>query len=292
VLFVMDPIDKLNLFYVWNNDMTGVVEAGGYFIYYDQNKGMQEYMNNNRINRAKHRDFIKQDEEAPTTKMRLFKESNKEEVPAGTPERGRRAISSIKTTPAKEKGATRGVEDVRKMSNLLIGLCAVLFITTFIMGAGLLQSDARIGALESAIITMDNNHVIIADQIRQLASLPVFAEQNGRAADAGHITAPVVTPPPTLTPPPVPTPEPETTPTPPPESTPEPEPEPEPTPTPTVPVFANIPETYTIQPGDSLFAISNMFFGDASMVERIMEVNDIEDPNHILVGQVLILPTY
>jgi nucleoid-associated protein YgaU len=168
------------------------------------------------------------------------------------------------------------------------------------MGAGLLQSDGRISSLENAIVTIDNNHIIIADQIRQLASLPVFVEQDyqaraahpdhpvdGNVADGAQQQQPPTqyTPQPTpaITPPPTPPPTTETTPTP--------QPTPEATPE-AAPAFANIPDTYTIQPGDTLFAVSQMFYGDISMVTRIMELNNIQDPNHIVIGQVLYLPAY
>ena len=304
VLFVMDPIEKLNVFFMWNAEMSGIEECGGYFVYYEQNKGMQEYMNNNRISRAKVREIAKPKEDAtPSTRLKIFddipsrgkrKSEESQEAPLRATGRGSKAMSNIKTT---ERGE-RGVEDVRKMSNLLIGLCAVLFITTFIMGAGLLQSDGRISALENAIVTIDSNHLIIADQIRQLASLPAFAERDyqtrataGSVADGTQQPPAQYTPQPTpaVTPPPTPPPTPEATPTP----APTPEPTPEPTPTPeATPAFANLPETYTIQPGDTLFAVSQMFYGDISMVARIMELNNIEDPNHIIIGQVLVLPRY
>ncbi|MCL2375830.1 MAG: LysM peptidoglycan-binding domain-containing protein [Defluviitaleaceae bacterium] len=302
VLFVMDPIEKLNLFYMWNTEMTGVEETGGYFVYYDQNKGMQEYMNNNRINRAKVREVAKKTEDVPSTRLKIFedsqpkkkpKEEKRDEAPARALGRRSSAMSSVKTTHKEE----RSVEDMRKMSNLLIGLCAVLFITTFIMGAGLLQSDSRISALENAIVTIDGNHVVIADQIRQLASLPVFAsgqDVHAQAVSGDNVAdgtgqyeyTPAATPQPTVTPPPTPSPEPVATPTP------QPTPEATPPPEEATPVFANIPETYVIQPGDTLFAVSQMFYGDIGMVARIMELNDIEDANHIVIGQVLILPSY
>ncbi|MCL2397667.1 MAG: LysM peptidoglycan-binding domain-containing protein [Defluviitaleaceae bacterium] len=318
LLFVMDPVEKLNLFYVWNEEMTGISEAGGYFIYYDQNRAMQDYMNDNRIKRAATRE-IQPKEETATGRIKIFDDTEKRRT--GRPERrlhreepetenikpanptGRTATGSVRTTERAEtrlaaKAPNKPIEDMRKMSNLLIGLCAVLFITTFIMGAGLLQSDSRISAVENAILTMDGNYVLLADQMRQMASLPVFAEQ--------RIAPPVPTPAPepeaaaepTMTPPPVPTPEPPPTPTPIPEPDPTPEPFPtplpetEPEPTPAVTTFANLPETYTIQPGDSLLAISRMFYGDATMVYRIMEINDIEDPDHIIIGQIIYLPSY
>ncbi|MDR2183887.1 MAG: LysM peptidoglycan-binding domain-containing protein [Clostridiales bacterium] len=298
ILFVMDPIEKLNVFYMWNPEMTGMGECGGYFVYYEQNRGMQEYMNNNRISRAKVRELAKTKDEVPSTRLKIFEEGpsrgrkkseEKQEASLRASGRGSKTMSSIATTQREE----RGLEDVRKMSNLLIGLCAVLFITTFIMGAGLLQSDGRIGALENAIVTIDNNNIIIADQIRQLASLPAFAEQDhqaqavgGNVADGAQHYQPVlpeVTPIPEITPPPTPPPVPEVTPTPIPEETPAAD---------ATPAFANIPDIYVIQPGDTLFAVSQMFYGDIGMVTRIMEYNNIEDPNHIVIGQTIYLPQY
>lgn len=45
--------------------------------------------------------------------------------------------------------------------------------------------------------------------------------------------------------------------------------------------------TYTVQPGDTLTAIADKF---GVTVEQIVAVNDIEDPDVILVGDVLTIP--
>lgn len=320
LLFVMDPVEKLNMFYSWNGDMTGINEASGYFIYYDQNKGMQEYMNDNRISRVKTAKaksaedivpIIKKEEPTPITRLRLFEEGKDKKpvtatkTPISTSKtigegRGGRFMGGLKTTTAPEKKEGRSVDDMRRQSNLLIGLCAVLFVISFIMGAGLLQSDGRIAALESALITMDNNNLIIADQIRQMSALPVFAQAGpNQYADHGTMQpqqnqptqeSPQNQPPPQQEPPqqqPIP-------PQQPPAEPPEPEDNNafEPDLNEVVATWANVPETYTIQPGDSLLQISRIFFGDGSMVDRIMEVNNIQDPNLITIGQVIILPRY
>ena len=49
-------------------------------------------------------------------------------------------------------------------------------------------------------------------------------------------------------------------------------------------------ETYEIQSGDTLFSISRAFYGDGSMVDEIIRLNNIEDINNIQVGDVLRLP--
>jgi LysM repeat protein len=57
-------------------------------------------------------------------------------------------------------------------------------------------------------------------------------------------------------------------------------------PTPT-PLPTNIPTTYTVQTGDTLFQIANRF--GVSVVE-LAAINNIIDYNQILVGQVLTIP--
>ncbi|NBG86997.1 LysM peptidoglycan-binding domain-containing protein [Isachenkonia alkalipeptolytica] len=49
-------------------------------------------------------------------------------------------------------------------------------------------------------------------------------------------------------------------------------------------------DTYEVQSGDTLFSISRSFYGDASKVEEIISLNNIEDINNIQVGDVLELP--
>ena len=50
-------------------------------------------------------------------------------------------------------------------------------------------------------------------------------------------------------------------------------------------------EVYTVQPGDTLSAISYNFFGTVDAIDQIVKVNDITDKNLIFVGEELILPT-
>lgn len=49
-------------------------------------------------------------------------------------------------------------------------------------------------------------------------------------------------------------------------------------------------ETYKVQPGDSLSKISQIKYGDFSMVDEIARLNNISNVNLILPGQVLRLP--
>ena len=49
-------------------------------------------------------------------------------------------------------------------------------------------------------------------------------------------------------------------------------------------------EIYVVRSGDSLMDIARKFYNDPSKYEYIMEVNNIEDPDKIWVGQKLTIP--
>jgi len=51
-------------------------------------------------------------------------------------------------------------------------------------------------------------------------------------------------------------------------------------------------QTYTVQPGDSLFKIAKQFYGDSNDYMRIFEANKdrLNDPNKIQIGQELVIP--
>jgi LysM repeat protein len=52
------------------------------------------------------------------------------------------------------------------------------------------------------------------------------------------------------------------------------------------------PQTYTVQPGDTLSKIAKQFYGNAGAYMKIFEANKdkLTDPNKIQVGQVLRIP--
>lgn len=51
-----------------------------------------------------------------------------------------------------------------------------------------------------------------------------------------------------------------------------------------------MPRAHSVDPGDTLSAIAQRFYGDAGLFGFLAAANDIDDPNRITVGQVLVLP--
>ena len=52
----------------------------------------------------------------------------------------------------------------------------------------------------------------------------------------------------------------------------------------------SVPESYTVQKGDTLLEISRKIYGQDNKIDEICSLNGITDINHILVGQKLLLP--
>ncbi|MDR1913979.1 MAG: LysM peptidoglycan-binding domain-containing protein [Clostridiales bacterium] len=252
VMFVMDPIEKTNAFYTYTKSGMTLEEAKGYFIYYDKNESMHEYMVQNKMDTG-------------DTALTVGEEHT-------PPERPPAAVG----LRARHIGRQEEKPQDRRMVNLLIGLSAVLFIVSFVMGAGLIQNQDRISTLERQVVQLSTSYRNIAQVVSGGNTASVFAEENERSiGEAISETAPptenqtapqVITEQIIAAPTSVPT-EKATT-----EST------------------DPLPEKYTVRDGDTLNSISLRFYGNKDMVERIMEYNNITDPNLIVSGTTLNLP--
>ncbi len=63
-----------------------------------------------------------------------------------------------------------------------------------------------------------------------------------------------------------------------------------PAPAPAAPPPPPAPRTYTVEPGDTLWAIAERFYGDGNAYGRIAGANGIDNPDLINAGQVLTIP--
>ena len=304
VMFVVDPLENINSFYAYNDDRSSLAEARGYFIYYDRNTNMHEYMLSNKATEAE-----------VTTKPVSFVDIPKmERVESPAMAAGAETYydetspEEIMRKRQEQRTAKRTAKEHKKTLSLLVSMSAVLFVVCFVLGAGLIQSQNRIGVMETQLIQLSAAYRNLYTQVAN----PVFAPATaasvaivegdsdivnndvGEPDTSANISSPaddgnreidgIPVGPPINMQDPVPA-----------AQAPEPTPQaPAPTPQPPqaqqpVPIARSIPETYTIQPGDSLSAISIYFYG-FDRVEDILALNGMDDPNMIISGTTILLP--
>jgi len=302
----MDPLERVNTFYTANpNAVTPadrLSEISGYFIYYEKNVNMHEYMLTNKtVEYAKPTAFVEFtpvdpiEEDYQETAVSEYEEEafddTYEQRHIANPEE---VIRRHQANTAKRRGRT----DQKRSSSLLASLCAVLFVVSFVMGVGLIRNQDRIDRMEGEIRQLVTSHRNLFTHMSNMEFAPVFAEANppvteyvfdshvydtippadtfqtietqftseepSIAAETPSVPEPVIEQPPPL--------------------------QPEPTPPANIQQEVFMPTTYTIQPGDSLLAIALYFFGDANIVAEILELNGLDDPDHIVAGRTITLP--
>jgi len=288
VLFVTDPLERANAFYAANpraiTPADRLKDLGGYFVYYEKNINMHEYMLTN-----KSIDYTAK----PPTFVELkpddgFRELTELEEPETFEAYDTEYDAEYDDTPPEEiirrHAASRAIRrsakaEQRRPSGLLASLCAVLFVVSFVMGVGLIRNQDRIDRMENEIRQLVTAHRNLFAQMSNPDIAPAFAEAPPTTEPSPYIPA---QPPAGQSEPPPATP---------------PAPPPYVPPTSTAPAYVEqealipaIPLTYTIQPGDSLIGISLMFFGDAGMVNEILALNGIENPDLIVAGRTIALP--
>ncbi|MDR2650322.1 MAG: LysM peptidoglycan-binding domain-containing protein [Clostridiales bacterium] len=251
IMFVMDPIEKTNAFYAYTKSGMTLEETKGYFIYYDKNESMHEYIIQNKMS------------DIPENPVMVASET-------ALPPDHAPVVDSLRSRSL-SKVYSKESQEQKRVLNLLVGLCAVLFIVSFIVGAGLIQNQDRISTMERQLVQLNASYKNLALQFSKDTTIPVSGGQespsvtNAAAAsgviqeNGGLISRP--------------------------RDTPELTEEPAPTVTP-----ASIPPSYTIHDGDTLNSISIRFYGNSDMISRIMEYNGITDPNMIVSGRTIELP--
>lgn len=287
VLFVTDPIEKVNVFYRWNESHDNLVETGGYFIYYDKNRGMHEYMLENKIVKLKLQP-APEIEEHEEIELNLFKEKLHKRKP------------DVVFKKKEKENSKKNVFEHKRIVNMLVTSSAVLLLVVFIMGLGLIQNEGRITALEDQLKSVAGSYKELVTQIKEVNTASVFNPQNEDKNEIkqaelieenGLETAQEISKiEPTATPAP-PTKEPVEEEV---KATPQPvTPEPTVAPVNTTNAMADIsdiPETYIVQEGDNLGYISLKFYGTRNMMDKIMELNNMTDPDTLYFGKVIKLP--
>ena len=164
VLFVLDPIEKIDTFYVYN-DNNSIKAAKGYFIYYDnKNVGMKDYMiETNKVSKKKEQEINEFDE---------IEDENKEEKVVNDRIDAAKKIRKVLNEKAESNESSKG-----KFA-MLTGVCAVLCIACASMGVSLLSSQTRLNKLETEISSVRTSYIALSEQISNSSVTSVFAAQS------------------------------------------------------------------------------------------------------------------
>ena len=330
VCLVMDGEQKLCAFYIRRGD--GLAEAKGFFVYYDKNRGMHEYMLDNKVSKirvvsAKGKGLRGEGEEEghdgrPSSEVAVerirnnYSKRNSAEAghrPAGGQAPGKPRSAGIIRLPMLARGRRppRMRLSPQRQLGLVATLCAVLFVATVAMGAGLVQNVERLQFLERQVTDLGTAYRNLMMEVGG-GAVPVAApgapvdtqDEQGQAEDIPS-------------PSPSPSPGPAEAPTPSVQAPLLPEPQDQAVPEPQAQGPINIEEVisqlqnigsaqsgydsqeqglsvvpleYVVVAGDTLSEISRRFYGTTDRMADIMEYNGISDPNDIMVGSTLRLP--
>ena len=260
VLFVIDSLDKLDTFFIHNAEKTGLRPAKGYFIYYEKNQEMQEYMLDNSLVRPR---LEKQKEN--------IVEEGEEKRKRPTPEERMDAAKDIRRVL--KKRAKEAEEENRSRLTMLAGVSSILCIACLFMGVSLLNNISRVRKLETEIATLQNSYYAMAEQLEEAQTQMVFAAQKAeqeqqerlkkeaeeRAAQQKREQEQKAA-----------------------EEEAKRKAEEE--------QQNKILAQYVVEAGDSLGYISSKFYGTSAGIKDIMAANGINDGNKIICGQTLIIP--
>ncbi|NLM12200.1 MAG: LysM peptidoglycan-binding domain-containing protein [Epulopiscium sp.] len=140
-LMIIDPIENMEAFFLWDKEEVRSVE--GYYIYYDKNEQMQNYMVNHKVGVS--------NEEL----------QEKEDV----------VIHFRKKDRAKRQEIQN-----KKITRLVASLSIVLFLMCVSMAVGLIQHRERLARLETELGYMDENYNNLLSQLQEKDVQVVFAE--------------------------------------------------------------------------------------------------------------------
>lgn len=183
VLFVVDTMDKLDTFYIYNEDGTGLRQAKGYFVYYDRNREMQEYMLENSMIRPRGE---AQEGTSPQTEAAAF--AAEEVAPR---ERQRRKPSAEERMDAAKEirrvlqKREKEVKQAKKEHDrLLATVSCVLCAVCVCMGLAMMQSLDRLRTVETELLAMQTSYQTLAEDFEGVKVQSVFAVQEAKNAHA------------------------------------------------------------------------------------------------------------
>lgn len=262
VLFVIDSLDKLDTFFIHNAEKTGLRPAKGYFIYYEKNQEMQEYMLENSLVRPR---LEKQTEN-------IAEEKGEDGTQKKRPTQEQRMDAAKEIRRVLKKRAKEAEEENRSRLTMLAGVSSILCIACLFMGVSLLNNISRVRKLETEIATVQSSYYAMAEQLEEAQTQMVFAAQRAEQQQQEQLKREAE------------------------EKAARQKQEEERKAAEEQKRKAeeeqknSILSSYVVEEGDSLGYISNKFYGTSAGIKDIMQANGINDSNKIICGQTLVIP--
>ena len=168
VLFVIDTVDKLDHFYVYNEEGSGLRQAKGYYVYYDRNREMQEYMLENSMIRPK--------EELQEERV-IAAEEKAERTERRKPTQAERldAAQDIRRVLQKREKAVKQAKKER--DRLLVAVSCVLCVVCLSLGVAMYRSLDRLKLVEQELMAMQTTYQALAEDVKEVNVQSVFAVQ-------------------------------------------------------------------------------------------------------------------
>lgn len=173
VLFVIDSLDKMDTFYIYNEEGRGLRQSRGYFVYYDKNKEMQEYMLDNSTV------YPKEDLSA----MAAEEYYPEEEMENGLERKKRRPRPEERMDAAKEirrvlQNRAKEAEEVQKGKyTMLAGISGALCVVCLCMGFALMSNMTRLRSLEGEIVMVQSSYQKLEESIEGVKVQAAFAAE-------------------------------------------------------------------------------------------------------------------
>lgn len=254
VLFVIDAVDRLDGFYRYNQEQSGLQQAKGYFIYYEKNEQMQEYMLDHSMVRpreTKKEEEIRQEQEAVTQNTRT-QNIHKKRRP--TPEERMDAAQEIRRVLQRRSMQVKTAKKNRYA--MLTSMSCVLCLVCVCMGYALMHSNHRLQELEVSMASVQNAYTALSQRVDDAQVQSAFAvQQSTKTAEqaavvriAGQAN------------------EAETK------------------------QKKGEMQKHIVLEGETLGQISRQYYGSMDGITKIMEANDMEDANLIVCGQEILIP--
>lgn len=272
LLFVMDPGERLDAFYCMPPRELSLRTVRGYFIYYDKNETMQNYMIENSLIKPKvvsdfEEEPPKESGKAAVARLLGITRHKEESVSFCAKEGKEKPLERVDAAKRIRKVLNEKAEEKEKeMHNrqvVLTAICAALCLASVLMSGNLLNNRTRIKNLETELVTMKSSYETMNKTFEEKAA-QVFAAQIVKQEEIKEDKDIK-------------------------EETPEPETEEKPSVDEEEVQTQNM-KIYVVEDGDSLLYISRKFYGSGEKVSEIMKINNLSNENVIYSGERLLLP--